>query len=571
MRRVVIAVFVVVVFTTSVAVASEFFPLASVHRGMRGYIRTVVYGTKVSTFRVEVLGILKRSSGGHLILIKAFPDLVNLTGGIAAGMSGSPLFINRKIVGAIGYGWRMADHSLGLVTPIKEMLSVWDWYKKKKKKKKKKIEKIRLQQALLYKGNLYKEVWLSDKVVRHPADAIVMTPVVTPIVVSGLSGRGKRFLSNFLSKMGDFKVVDVPDDAGISRNVKLQPGSAIGVEVAKGDVNIGAIGTLTYIDRRTNRLVGFGHPFLLRGDVDYFLTSAFVYQIVKSIDVPFKLGVPLKVIGSLVEDRKDAIGGIIGKFPKSISVRVAVVDEDHHRIKRYGFRVNRDGELTPIFLSAAVMSCIDRGWGRVGEGTSKVSFSLIGYGLPMDVKRTNYFWSPKDIAKLSVQEIKDLSIMLLRNEYKKISAESLDVVVNVSKRNKILFIKGVDVRRHGSKLEVSVLLKRFRGSSVKKKITLGIPRMWDGAPFVVVIRGGGMVGMNPKENKKSMPKTYTSFRDELKDFLAQECSNELVVEVFPLVSKMPKGVKDSLKKRVKMDCYVEGYMEKRFGLPSGKR
>ena len=77
--------------------------------------------------------------------------------------------------------------------------------------------------------------------------------------------------------------------------------------------------------------------------------------------------------------------------------------------------------------------------------------------------------------------------------------------------------------------------------------------------------------MNPKENKKSMPKTYTSFRDELKDFLAQECSNELVVEVFPLVSKMPKGVKDSLKKRVKTDYYVEGYMEKRFGLPSGKR
>jgi len=567
LKRIALVMFLML-FVTSPSVAANFFPLSSVHRGMKGYIRTVIYGTKVSSFKVEVLGILKRSNGSHLILIKAFPDLVEKTGGIAAGMSGSPLFIDGKIVGAIGYGWRMADHSLGLVTPIKEMLSVWDWYKERKRRK---IEKIRLQQALLYDGRKYKWLWISEKKVNAPPGTIVMTPVATPIVVSGLSERGKRIISDYLSKIGNFKIVDVPDDVGISRRVHLQPGSAIGVEVTKGDINIGAIGTLTYIDHKTNRMVGFGHPFLLRGDVDYFLTDAFVYQIVKSIDIPFKLGVPLKVIGSLVEDRKKAIGGIIGRFPKSMSVRVVVVDEDHHRVRRYGFRINRDGELTPVFLSAALMSCIDRGWGRIGEGTSKVSFSLIGYGLPMDVKRTNYFWSPKDISKVSVQEIKDLSILLLRNEYRNVSAESLDVVVNVSKRNRILFIKGADVKRHGSKLVVNISLKHFRGGIVRKKVTLSIPKMWDGVPFVVVVRGGGMVGLNPKESKKSAPKTYKSLKEELKDFLAGECNNELVVEVFPLVSKMPRGFKDSLKKRVKTGYYIEGYIEKRFGLPSGKR
>ena len=103
-------------------------PLSQVKPGMKGYAKTVLSGTKITPFEIEVIGILPRkTSPKNLIVIEVKDEYVRSHGGIAAGMSGSPVYINGKLIGAIGYGWAFADSSLGMVTPIEEMTQAMDW------------------------------------------------------------------------------------------------------------------------------------------------------------------------------------------------------------------------------------------------------------------------------------------------------------------------------------------------------------------------------------------------------------------------------------------------------------
>lgn len=124
----VLSISVCLVFAGWAAVsAEEFLPVSEVREGMHGYAKTVVHGTQVETFDVDVLGVMKQkgATGGDLILVKVSGDLIDKTEGIAQGMSGSPVYINGKLLGAIAYGFPQSGGRIGMVTPISDMLELW--------------------------------------------------------------------------------------------------------------------------------------------------------------------------------------------------------------------------------------------------------------------------------------------------------------------------------------------------------------------------------------------------------------------------------------------------------------
>ena len=128
LKRSIALLLALVALSYSLAFASpETMPVDQITPGMRGIAKTVVSGTKIEEFGVEVLGIMKgKGPSGDLILVRTYGDLIDRTGGIAQGMSGSPVYIDGKLVGAIAYGWSLTDHKIGMVTPIADMLKLWD-------------------------------------------------------------------------------------------------------------------------------------------------------------------------------------------------------------------------------------------------------------------------------------------------------------------------------------------------------------------------------------------------------------------------------------------------------------
>jgi Glycine/serine hydroxymethyltransferase len=112
--------------------SEPFLRTSSLRPGMKGYALTVISGREILRFPVEIVSIIPRKgSPKNLIMVRASGSVISQTGGIAAGMSGSPVYVNGKLIGAVGYGWNFSDHNLGLVTPFEDMASVWDWPEKK--------------------------------------------------------------------------------------------------------------------------------------------------------------------------------------------------------------------------------------------------------------------------------------------------------------------------------------------------------------------------------------------------------------------------------------------------------
>ena len=286
--------------------AEEFLPLSDVREGMHGYAKTVVHGTKIDTFDVDVLGIMKNkgSAGGDLVLVKVSGPLIDETGGIAQGMSGSPVYIDGRLLGAIAYGFPQSDGRIGMVTPISDMLRLWT----------------------IDSGEEKKE---------SGADRDLI-PLATPLMASGYTPSGMEFLTD---KMKDFNMVPYSAaSAGVDEMPRpLEAGGAVSATLVTGDLKLGAVGTVTYVDK--DHMVAFGHPFLDKGSSSYFMHNSYIFTVVPSRNIPFKLGSVGAEIGTVNEDRGSGISGLSGKVPESVRLHSSVLDEDTGRTQSLNVRM----------------------------------------------------------------------------------------------------------------------------------------------------------------------------------------------------------------------------------------
>jgi hypothetical protein len=282
------------------AAAPETMPLEEIRAGMQGVAKTVVSGTKIEEFGVEVLGIMKnKGPSGDLILVRTYGDLIDRTGGIAQGMSGSPVYIDGKLIGAIAYGWTFTDHKVGMVTPIGDMLKLWELP----------APKPRIPEEEIKLDELPGEEQPEDKKPedKKPENTTpeVKTPEgsaerATPLMAAGF---GERALALLTEKLRPFKLTPyaVGDAPAEETYGPLEPGSAVGVQLVRGDVSLGAMGTVTYVEG--NKVLAFGHPFLKKGATGYFLTNAYVFTTVKGMENSFKVGAVGPALGIIDQDR----------------------------------------------------------------------------------------------------------------------------------------------------------------------------------------------------------------------------------------------------------------------------
>lgn len=475
-----------------------------VRPGMRGIGRTVVRGQRIETFDFEVIGTL-RGGGGvlpvrHLILFRISGPLSDRTGGTAAGMSGSPLYIGGKLVGALsaGYLFQPDKRDLALATPIEEMLRILDlpvgaptsvWPRT-----------FAAAQPVRIGGRLVDRVVIADTpdqaqaVERAMSGVGAFVPATFPTAASGLSPRAFRLLERSLGLRQPL-LQNTASGPTAFRAEAVTAGSSVGVLQATGDMSFGGICTTTL--RVGNKLLICGHPWENFGDVEYVLTASEIITVVRTLARPFKEGNLGEMIGKIDQDRGPAIRGVLGQMPRLLAVRVTVVDEDTGARVEKGTQVVRRADLAKVFATAMALTAIDRSRDAVlGGGTAKVTVSLRGRGLPRVITRTNLFYSSRDIALASLLEMPDALNFLLYNDLAQI--DPIDVAVEITltaKRQTAALVEAQVERRElapGETLRVRLNVRPFQEASVNSRvIDIPVPQNFPRGPAVLVLGSAG--------------------------------------------------------------------------------
>ena len=285
-------------------------PLSDIKPGMTGEWHTVVSGTRIDSFPMQVVGIAENFIGPQrpVIICKAL-DPTNIFTGPVAGMSGSPVFIAGKLIGAYAYGftWPKQQALIG-VTPIEAMLEVENGYPP-------------ASQFPGTNGQVRVVATADPQWLAAPTDGAnlpslatlqsAMKPLPTPLFVSGVSERTLKRFSPQLAALG-LDVMQAPSGT-VTHNIDndLKPGSPLAGVLMSGDFHFAGTGTVTW--RNGNRILAFGHPFLQSGPTEMPMASAEILTVVQSLARSFKLSNTGPVIGSIYQDRLTAIAGEIGR------------------------------------------------------------------------------------------------------------------------------------------------------------------------------------------------------------------------------------------------------------------
>jgi len=518
---------------TAMAENTELLRLKDVKIGMKGFGKTVVHGRKIETFEVEILGVLSNNKvnenlliNGKSILVKVSGDVIRRAGGIAAGMSGSPVYVDGKLLGGISSGWIMTDHTVGMVTPIEEMLEIWTY-----------------PELACAGNNAGPVIWQLDSPVqlgkqsiarvieiaadlsldKIPEDTAVFRHVSAEVFVDGLNDKAA---DNFKKRMkqknvvvtgkmaGDFRGTSVEGFRSELASETYEPGSAIGIQLARGDINMTTLGTLTH--RSGKKILALAHPFLKKGNVSFLMTGAYIHHSFSSVQMPFKIGVPTEMIGIITQDREKGISGEIGRLPDMIPVQIDVVDKNLQTTKNINFQVVKDSSVFISVLESTLIQALEGVIDRSGPGTAIMGISLDcanRLGEAYSFRRENMFYSRSDIIQTLITEVLNLMEMVSESDLEEVMPTRLLLKIEVEKKRKTLSIEKVEVKNSsvssGGVLDVEVTLRPFREKKFVRKVKLPIPHDIGRENLILSV-----YGLNMKVDDAEMP---SDSRDAKKD------------------------------------------------------
>lgn len=441
-------VFALAVILTFAGVSrgADYLPLKQIVPGMKGYGLTVFKGTKITSFPVQIIGVVPNDGPGgeETILVRVSGPEIEASGGIALGMSGSPVYVNGKLVGAISTTFPDTDHMIGGVTPIEQMFHVGAM--------KNKMSRAGTHAPVRIAGREWHAVRLCATGCQNDASAGVLAgrPALAPVAISGVGERAYQILrKDFLARGVDVLPRNVipsgqmPAQSEIGRPTPIAPGSAVAIQLVRGPIDISAIGTVTAVEK--NRLYAFGHPFFHRGAVEYLMADAYVHATVPGTDMPFKIASPGRIRGTFTEDRGSAISGVQNVYPKLVPLNITVEDKDTSVSRTFRMRIVRDRDLMRDLVVTVLLEALDQTVDRVGPGTSHVAFTVDANGYSGPTARTNMFYSSDDISSESLTDITNLMEIITQNKLRDTEMRGLDVRATVDCSRSVATIEKAEI------------------------------------------------------------------------------------------------------------------------------
>ncbi len=458
--------------------------------GMKGYGLSVFKGTKPERFDVEVVDVLKNVFPKmDLILVRCAGQNLEKTK-VIAGMSGSPVYLEGRLAGAISYGWEFSNEPVAGVTPIGNMLA----------------EAARP---------------LEFSAAPRAASREGLRPVSVPLVVSGCPPALFERLRERFGRRGWTLMQGAGGGAPSLRGEPeptLEPGAAIGVQLLRGDWDMTAIGTVTWSDGK--KVVAFGHPFLEAGELHAPMTTAFVHGVLSSQATSFKFASPVKTVGSLVQDRLACVAGVIGTSCRMLPLRVRVENVGTGAKKELRLEVIRnEGIVTELVIAALVGSVLSsevytEEMLLTAEYTLRIRLEGKA-GLPGEtIERSDRF--PGGGAPLDFGMV-DPFLELLFNSLGKVSVESMEWDIKVERGAKAARIERTRFLRRraapGERVPLEVTFRPYRQKPVVRLYDIEIPKDAPGGAFPVRIGSATDISPDP-----APPETTEDIIRKLKKF-----------------------------------------------------
>jgi len=465
----------------------ETIPVDEIHAGMRGVAYTVFQGVKPEPMDVEVLGVMKNVNGpkGDIILIRLHGTKAEYTG-VVAGMSGSPVYIDGKLAGALAF--RIGEFSkepIAGVTPISEMLEI-NAMDRRPGGDSAPIQARAGAAETKTSGPGMNSASISQNVGNY------LRPIDTPLVFNGFSEETiRRFAPQFASA-GVVPVMGAGSHSDVKQPEPLEPGSAVSAILVRGDMDIAATCTVTYVDPQ--RLLACGHPLLQFGMVDLPMTKAQVLATLPSPLNAFKIVNTTESVGTFVQDRHNGIMGVFDKQPDMIPVTLTI--HGGPTSKEFHYEVLNNAKLSPVAMMATVFNAL-HGINEYGEEiTYRMNGSISVKGYP-DVTLQNMF-APGDsgqpAAALAALSLGDRFGRIYDNHYDVPDIRGVKVDFDLVKERRWARLEStrtdVTEARPGDEIVVETVLRPYRGERILRQIPIHIPTSTSKGSLRILVSDG---------------------------------------------------------------------------------
>ena len=478
--------------------AEKFMPLSEVKRSMKGKGYTVFSGTTVEEFECEVVSVeYNFVPGWHVIWMEGLSDNFKRTG-VAGGMSGSPVYIDGRLIGAVSLGFfnqREYSNIFG-VTPFELMV---------------KVAQRGMEPNLSYEGtqlfdlgsaaatqesglDMGQSLLAGGEVTRIPSPfderlfediSNTSSPVRSarlsiPVTFPTLNSEVMRFVKPIFDKL-NFTPVQAAGGGGPVKESPVEQGQIIGTEYVRGDVPIFGYGTITYVDG--NELLAYGHSASAEGNVNIPLSGGYVHFIYPSRSRSSKIASPTQPIGTLVQDRDPAIAGIIGKHPSYIPVNVNVQTADGKRHQKY-YEVIRHRSFSPIYTGVGAWMLMDTLEFYLGDYTLNMGATITLKAHP-DLKTRELvyknIYSSRGSPGFGVMQTLMMPMAQLAfNSYTKVQVENVTLDVNIEDKRRTASIQSLQMDklryRPGDTVEVEITLQPYFEKPIAQTGTITIPK-----------------------------------------------------------------------------------------------
>jgi hypothetical protein len=452
---------------------TPFFPIKDLKPGMRGVGRTVFSGSKVEEFQVEILGVLDNIGPKESLILGRLSGGPLEHTGVMQGMSGSPVYVDGKLVGAVAMAFPFAKDPIAGIRPIDAMVRAAAAPAPSPG------SNPPAPRAALAPAERDLTRFFSRPVAVSSGDARLVD-IATPISFGGFSRATLEAFGPQLRAIGLEPRQGVTGGSTLTgamgNPADIRPGSMISVALMSGDLTVGADGTVTYVDG--SKVYAFGHRFLDIGATAMPFARADVLTLLANTNTSFKISAAREWMGTILQDRNTMIAGELGKRPPMVPVTIKL-SRDGRALESYQLQMVNDTLLSPLLLQMAVFSSIDETERTVGASTIRLSGEVEFQNAPAPLRVNNLYSSDNGSAmQVSLSTAVPVAFAM-QSGFDGLKLKKVTLNIDSSDTKKQLAIDGITISRRevhaGDKVQLNVALAGENGVEVNRTVDYTIP------------------------------------------------------------------------------------------------
>ncbi len=444
-------------------------PLEDVKPGMRGIGKTVFSGNKVEEFQVEVLGVLENMGPKQSVILARLSGGPLEKTGVMQGMSGSPVYIDGKLVGAVALTFSFSKEPIAGIRPIREMLA---------------IQRPALKQTQRAgMGPIREPIQLLSKPEDVMAAGSRLVDISTPLSFGGFT-RGA--MDHFAPKLREYGLEPVQGFSGGGTPTEgfgdpslIQPGSMISVQLMSGDMAVGAEGTVTAVDG--SNVYGFGHRFLSVGPTEMPFARAEVIALLPNLQTSFKISASREWMGSITQDRSVGIAGFLGKRADMVPFTISVTDPNSSPVRSMSYRMQmiNDRVLAPLLVQMALYSTIEASERTLGTSSLRVRGNIEFDGPVPPIRVNNVYTGDVNVPLVASLNTATPLAYLMQSGFDDLKLKNIQLEVESFDKKKQFTIDQVwsskRDARPGDTIEISTMLAGDNGVELTRTVPYTLP------------------------------------------------------------------------------------------------